>query len=550
MDREAIAAAKLEKGAEYKRIKAEATAEVASMPVYKTRAYLEGRGLPEGIIPPADFKAFDAETVRAKMGKKIGKLKDVMAETGGADPDEMAPYFGFKNGTEMLTALRDAPAESTALSKITKIEMTKRFPEYGPDPAWLEKRVLDKIQNEDAVAHALELNLRVAHTKANLPPPVRPVEVARGAARGKTLESVYADLHPGKYVRAEEAAMKAETEAYAAKDFPAAVEAARRRLFNRAMWAEAMAAQDSMDATEKLAKKFSSTDAMARLGKGDPSIRDAARVLLTGLGFMKPSAERMSSMSAYVDEIRNAGYPVSIDPVLLEYAIRPWDEVTFIESKAVRDALKNLAKLAAEMRQVKIEEETIQLDALEAKLRTSLEARGLLNRRGDTGAAPTGPQKLRAEVTKPATILTDLDGGKVGAFTKAWMVGAEKGQYEKERRQRMRIADMRALDKEHVPDGWRKTANTKFMWVDGHEYTGAQLFAVILNLGSKSNQDKLFRGYERAGRMGWEQDGVIARLHEIFPETGPKSVWAGPRRSTPLPSRRQTVGPSRAATTP
>jgi hypothetical protein len=526
MDREAINAAKLEKGAEYKRIKSEAATEVTSMPVYRARAYLEGRGLPEGLMPPAEFRTFDAAEVRGKMGRSLGDLKNMISETGGASPDEMAPYFGFRNGTEMLTALRDSPAESTAISRMTKVEMTKRFPEYGPDPAWLEKSVLSKLHNDDAVSHALELNLRVTHTKANLPPPVRPIEVARAAAVGRALESVYADLNPRKYIKAEEDAVKAETQAYAAKDFPAAVEAARRRIFNRAMWSEAMKARDSMDSTETLAKRFATTDAMAKLGKGDPAIRDAVRSLVTGLGFQKQSAERLQPMSVYVDMIREAGYPVSIDPVLLEYAVRPWDEVTYLESTAVRDALKNLSHLAAEMRQVKIGEESVRLDTLAETLRSNLEKSGYLNRRGDSGADPTKIQEWRAEVTKPATILVDLDGGKPGELTKAWMGDAEKGQYEKERRQRMRIDDMRALDKEHVPEGWRKIANTKFMWVDGHEYTGAQLFAVILNLGSKSNMDKLFRGYEKAGRPGWEQAAVIARLHEIFPETGPKSVWA------------------------
>jgi hypothetical protein len=422
--------------------------------------------------------------------------------------------------------LRDSPSDKTAVSRITKTEMTKRFPEYGPDPAWLEKKVLSEIHGADAVSRALELNLRVAHTKAGMPPPVRPIEVARLAAVEKTLNSTYKDLNPRKFIKAEEDAAAAEVKAYAAKDFPGAVEAARRRIFNRAMWDEAMKAQDSMDSIEARAKGYTNPLALGRLGKGDPAIRDAVKSMLTDLGMIEPSGERLQSTDAYVTMIRDAGYPVSIDPVLLEYGVRPWEQVTFLEAKAVKDALNNLAHLAKEMRQVAIEGQAKDLATLAGELRGNLEAAGILNRRGDTGADPTKMQKRRADATKPATILMDLDGGKIGPMTMAWIKSAADGQHEKERRARMRIKDMRELDAAHVPEGWRKTANTKFKWVDGHEYTGAQLFTVILNLGNAQNEGKMYKGYEKAGRMGWNREAVIARLHEIFPETGTKSVWA------------------------
>jgi hypothetical protein len=58
----------------------------------------------------------------------------------------------------------------------------------------------------------------------------------------------------------------------------------------------------------------------------------------------------------------------------------------------------------------------------------------------------------------------------------------------------------------------------KYQFADGREYTGAEVFAMLLNLGTASNRDKLVRGMERAGRTGWNEQSVIDFVHKVFPD--------------------------------
>lgn len=527
LDREAIAAFRKEKTAEYQRIGEEVEKSLDTHPVIALRSWLEGKGRTDGGMAPEILPGkFDKELVPAGLRSK---LKAFTAEVGGIDPEEVAPYFGFKNRTEMLEALASTPARSTLKSTMVKAEMTKLYPAYGPDKSWVEKAALEQLHGADAVSNALEVELRTIYKKANLAPPNSPALVARQSAKVAVAEMSRKEMRPSQWRLAETQALREQQKALAAKDFRTAADWTRRRLFSRAMWQEVQAAAEKVDSAERYAKRFTRDSMQGRLGRSSDMkldsgervgsvIRDSVKSLLEGVGLTERSeVSSENTFDAYVEKLESVGLPVSIDPVLRERPLKPWADLTYMEAMAVKDALKNLSTVANTANAIRLENQTVHLDAVAEKLVENLKNAKLLDRLGQKGEQSSVLRRLRAETTKPETIALDLDGGEPGIFHKLFIQSAEKGQFERDERFRQRRADLQEIGKKYRPDDWHKVTHQKFQFTDGREYTGAQVFAMLLNFGSESNREKLIRGMQRAGLTGWTEENVLRFIHETFP---------------------------------
>jgi hypothetical protein len=527
LDREAIAAFRKEKTAEYKRISEGVEKDLDSHPTIALRAWLAGEGRPGGgLVPEAPPAKFDKELVPRHLQ---GKLKAYIADIGGADPEEVAPYFGFKNRTEMLESLAATPARSTLKSVMVKAEMTKLYPAYGPDKGWVEKAALEQLHEADAVSNALELELRTIYRKAKLAPPNSPALVAQQAARGAVAQMSREEMRPAVWRDAETRNLREQQKALAAKDFKTAAEATRRRLYSRAMWQEVQKAASKLDAAEKFVKRYASDDAQGRLGRSSGAklptgervgsvVRDAVKALVEGVKLADASyASAEGTFDSYVTKLEEAGLPVSIDPVLRERPLRKWGELTYMEALSVQDAVKNLARVARDLNVIRLGEQAMDLDEIATQVEKNLQRTGLLNRLGQKGEQNSVLRHLRAETTKPETIVLDIDGGEPGIFHKLFVQSAEQGQFERDRRFRQRRADLQEIGKKYRPEDWYKLTHEKHQFLDGREYTGSQVFSMLLNFGSESNRDKLIRGMQKAGLNGWTEENVLRFIHEVFP---------------------------------
>lgn len=531
LDREAIAAFRREKTEEYRQIAEDVDKELDQNPVISLRAWLAGEGRTDGgLVPDLNGTKIDAALVPDRYKKRLG---DTLAMVGGVDPDEIAPFFGFRNKGDMFEALVSTPERSVMKAREVKAEMTKRYPAYGPDPLWVEETALERLHEADSISNALEIELRTLYRKASLLPPQSPALVAKQAAQGNVALMTRKEMRAGHWRTEETAALREQHKALAAKDFPAAAEATRKRLYARAMWQEIQTASKKIDSAEKYVKRYGESAVLARLGRSTDmmlpdntrlgsAIRDAAKILVEGVGIAPlTDLSRNGSFDALVTKLEDAGLPIVIDPILRERSIKPWADLTFMEAMSVRDALKNISAVAKGLDGIRVGQNQILLNDIADEVETSMEDAGLLDRLGQKGEKQSRVRKTRADIAKPETIAIDIDNGKLGAFHRAFIQTAEAGQFENERRKRQRRQDIRALGEKYAPKDWAKQVErTHVFEADGRTYTGGEVFAMLLNWGTESNREKLVKGMQKAGRA-WTNENVLAFIHEVFPDRAP-----------------------------
>jgi hypothetical protein len=539
LERQAIEALKHEKTAEFKRVSEAVEAKLDTHPAIAMREWFaSGKRIDGGlVIPELGGKKLDPEAVKA-LGLAAGvtpRLKDFIAPKGTEesltiDPAELAPYFGFKNATEMLTSLAGTPSRATLKSQMVKEEMTKLYPAYGPDPSWVEQSALEALHEEDAISNAIEVEMATTYRKAGLQPPVSPAQVARLAAKENVFEMTREELDARVYREAEARAHRAWQKAMAAKDFKLAAEETRKRLYARAMWLEVSTAAKRMDSARDYAERYTREPTQARLGKSSdqvlstgetlgPVLRDAAIALVANVGLTKRAPPQ--SFAALVSKIRGLGLPVLIDPNLESAAPRAWETLSYADALAVRDALKNISKIATALSTYMQGEKEMKLDDLATATEEGLAKIKLLGRLDRKGEENNTARKYRTAILGPEHILLDLDGGEIGQVHRMWMGSAEEGQYEAERRHITRRDDLRALSDKYRPKDWAKRMSQKHAFTegDGHEYTGREVFAMLQNFGTSSNRKKLVGGMQRAaGRTGWSEQAVLSFIHRVFPD--------------------------------
>jgi hypothetical protein len=531
IEHEAILAFRKEKTEIYAGISAAVEKELDTHPTLALRAWFkDGSRIDGGLsIPHLAGQKLDPEAVKALGGKGLKGLVGSAIDAKTIDPSELAPYFGFKTGSEMLDSLASTPSRATLKAQMVKEKMTARYPAYGVDKGWATRAALERLHDEDSISNAIELELRASRAKAGLPPLESPARVAVMAARENALEMTRKELDAPKYREAESRAHRAAMKAYAAKDFATAAEENRKRLYARAMWRAVTDAATRMDAAQDYVERFGDPSVLARLGRSSqmelvtgervgPMIRDAARSLSEMVGLAKKSPASDQPYEARAAKLIEIGLPVL--PFELG-ALGAWETLSYADALALRATLKNLSAVASTLNSIRVGEEETKLEEIAADVVAGLKEQGVFGRLGRKGEKKSSLRAYRTGITGPEMILLDLDGGKIGTAHRLWMGSAEKGQFESERRHILRRDDLNAIWKKHRPAGWAKLMGQTFRFSegDGAEYTGAEVFAMLLNWGSATNRMKLVEGMKRAaGRTGWSYDSALAFIHRVFPD--------------------------------
>jgi hypothetical protein len=531
LDRAAIAALKKEKTAEHARIGEEVDKELDLHPAIALRAWFgTGDRIDGGLVIPelAGRKLDKTAVVEMKLGPGVlPRVGEYATDAKGVDPEELAPYFGYANGPEMVLALANTPPRAKLRTQMVKERMTALYPAYG-DPAWVEKTALERLHDEDAIANAIELELAVIHKKLAQTPPKGLAAVAKMAAEQTVREMTREEQNVAQWRDAERRALKAQMEAWAAKKFEEAAEAGRQRLYARAMWAASNTAAKKMDAAKRYVQRFANPEVQGKLGRSSSQevngesvggiFRDAAKAVVEAVGFSPVSSASAATLDTHLAKLEAMGLPVSVDPALRLEPIPTWEELSYAQTMAVRSALENIAHLAKETNTLRLEDERLTLDAVADEIEKNLDGVKAKDRLGQKGEKENRFRAWRAQIAKPETIALDIDGGKPGIFHRIWFGSAEKGQFERDRRFRAHRAGLHEIAKTYRPKDWTKQVRAKHKFVDGLTYTGEEVFAMLLNLGSESNRDKLIRGMVRAGRTGWTLDNVTAFIHKVFPD--------------------------------
>jgi hypothetical protein len=184
-----------------KRIGAEVLDEAKQNPVYQAMKVLfTGKDFNDADMPikmdrGALVDAYGEDFVK-KLPKGFGRI---YAKEGGWHPDEVAEWFGFDSGDQLLKALTEAPR----LKDFVKGETEKRMKEIHGDlmtDGTITEKALEMIHNEKQ-GEILRAELKAINRKRNEVKPY--VDAAKGDAKERAREEKKQSEYQGRWMEAE-----------------------------------------------------------------------------------------------------------------------------------------------------------------------------------------------------------------------------------------------------------------------------------------------------------------------------------------------------------
>ena len=465
IQREAEKAYKAEKA----KVRDEVEGQIDGMPVYRAWEWMGNRRW-FGEADPTDMPdmRFDRDILVDRYGEGVlktlprGKFT-LYANEGGMDPDEIAGWFGFKSGDDLVKALEQATPRKDAIAAETERVMLERHGDVLKD-GQIEERAIEAVHN-DKRGQFLAAELKILKARAGDTSADMTMSQAREAARQTINKMQVRDaISSNRFLTAER---KAANEAVklarlverenlwsrqkrrdvqsavrggsldgtnAATDRANAstdryndaverlVEQKRRQLLNHMLYSESIAVAEEIEKAERFVSRLGRKSTRDNLA-GD--YLEAIDELLERYDFRKLSAkaeQRKGSLLNYVARMTAEGRENELsipETVLNDAKRRPYKRLSVDELRGVVDTLKNIEHTARLKQKLKDAKRERDLDAVVGDILAEFDA----NVKGDAPSrAKSGRGGVKAgfrsylNIVKTAdTILREIDGFKDGA---------------------------------------------------------------------------------------------------------------------------------------
>lgn len=535
--------------------------EVNSWRVYRAIEWMGNRrwlgdGQPEGM---PDVR-LSKDILVKRYGEGVLKTlprgqQTVYTVDGGVDPDDVAGWFGFSSGDEMIQAMESAPRRVEAI----EAETDKRMRELHGDPlndGSIEVMALDAVHTEKrgewiaaelkAVNEVAGLDLALTYKQARemarqtvarmrvrdamasnrylaaerkaadeaerlakmLGRNSAWMNAARRRIQSKAKAALREEASPDAVARQIDQANRS-TENYneIAERF---VQAKRRQLINHALYMESRRVAEEVEKAENFVRKLnkaSHREKIAGAGRRENAQIDylaAIDEILERYDFRRMSArqeERRASLVEFVEAMKAAGRESELaipDKVLRDSQRRPYKTLTVEELRGVVDSLKNLEHIA--LRWNKLIDEKRQRDFDEAKgtiISTILENKPTKDKQWvkDTGVKISlldGAKEYLASLQTATTILRGLDGDKdIGPVYEILKTPLDEAAYA----EREMLADaakkLEELYSLYSVDEQREMAVKRHYPELGGSFSKWNLIMMGLNMGNEGNLARL-----------------------------------------------------------
>lgn len=411
---------------------------IGRKPVYRVFEWLAngqwiGDDQPEN-LPDAAGLRLDRDMLiadyGAHMARSLPRGKHPMYAKGtGVSADDLAGWFGFSSGHQMLEELAAAPPYSRAVEKSTEARVAK---ELG-DPL-RDGTVADKAQaalHNDKRGKLLEAELRALESNRTSKEGRAPTLKAIRAAAREQIKTTRARtaMRVNTYRLAAERAGTRAQRALAGGRFDEAYDEKRKQLFQHALYMEAREAEEMVGKLERLAKQLQRKTSRENVSPGYLAAIDE---ILTRYDFRKSvtakAEQNRGALADYLQKLEEQGrsHQIAIPAsVLKEVQRRPYRTMTVQELEDVYTSLRNLRHLGRAEQKLIDAEEQRQLDEVVDQL---LEV-GEQNTRSDGRPKRTGETKMDRLIASgkqildlvlnAETLLRSLDGWKRGAWYEA-----------------------------------------------------------------------------------------------------------------------------------
>lgn len=411
-----------EAAAQRKAVRDEVTAEVNAQPVYRAMEFLkygrvesDGEQIQVEVTKAAKLNITEVQAMypEGELGtgadwRSLGYGKYGMLSDAGLHPDTVAEMFGFRSGRQLVTALLEAESKADLIKGLTDQRMLERYGDIA-SPQAMQEAANEALANE-ARARLVATEL-AALTKATGKPGLIS-RAARQAAEQMVAAKPVRNLRPDLAAASAARARKAAEAAMAKGDTASAAAAKRTEILQIQLErVQRKARQDHDKALRDFKKIFKGTNEKIAKSR-DIGMVNAARGVLARYGLAPKTSA--ANAQAYAELLANYGGAMSADiNSILQGLPLPADfrDLTVEQFRGVRDVVNGLYYLARRSRQVEIDGQKLEIDAVADELvaATTARAGGVVPPLPGYAGTPTERDKWLAGLHSAKAALTRVE---------------------------------------------------------------------------------------------------------------------------------------------
>ena len=408
--------------AQRKAVRDEVTAEVNAMPIYRAMEFLkygkiesDGQEIQIEITKAAKLNITDLQTMypEGELGtgadwRKLGYGKYGMLSDAGLHPDNVAEIFGFRSGRLLVKDLLNAEPKTSVIEGMTDQRMLERHGDIASPEAMME--AANEALANDARARMVATELKaVSKATGSVSMLVR---AARQAAEQMIAAKPVRNLRPDLAAASAARARKAAEAAMAKGDTAAAAAAKRTEILQVQLERAQRAAQKEHDkALAGFKKIFKGTN--EKLAKSrDLSMVNAARAVLARYGLAPNTGA--ANAQAYMELLANYDGAMSADIRSILQGLPPsidFRDMTVEQFRGMRDVVNGLYYLSRRTRQMEIDGQKVEIDAVADELVATVVDRegGEIPALPGYASTPTGLDKWKASISSAKAALTRVE---------------------------------------------------------------------------------------------------------------------------------------------
>lgn len=408
--------------AQRKAVRDEVTAEVNEQPIYKAMEFLkygkvesDGQEIQIEITKAAKLNITELATMYPEGElatgvdwKKLGYGKYGMLSDAGLHPDTVAEMFGFRSGRLLVKELLNAEPKTSVIDGMTDQRMLERHGDISSPEALME--AANEALANDARARLVATELK-AVTKATGSTSML-VRAARQAAEQMVASKPVRNLRPDLASASAARARKAADAAMSKGDTAAAAAAKRTEILQVQLERVQRKAQQEHDKALAAFKKiFKGTNEKIAKSR-DLAMVNAARAVLSRYGLAPNTGA--ANAQAYMALLADYDGALSADIKSILQGLPPatdFRDLTVEQFRGMRDVVNGLYYLSRRTRQMEIDGQKVEIDAVADELVAAVTARegGEIPPLPGFNGTPTAKDKWKASITSAKAALTRVE---------------------------------------------------------------------------------------------------------------------------------------------
>lgn len=440
-------------------------------------------------------------------------------EAGGWHPDDIAPWFGFSSGDELIQALKGLKPRAVAIEENIERRLEDQYGDPLKDGTVAEAAAL--AGHIEAQSKRIEIELAAIQRATG--GRVTPVGRAARAYAERQVQHMTVKQIRGfdTFLAGERRAARNAMEATQKKKFDDAALWKSRQLISFHLYRLARDASEEMDVAQRYFQKFDRDTIRAKI---HAPLLDQIDQALEGIDLRaKPriSAKKRQSFLNWYNEMVAEGltHQLAVDPdFLAEVQNKPFNALTLEEARGIRDAVRNFEHIGRRWREVLGERDARLLDESVAAMAASMAevkpfeiANPADHSAGIVESIDRKRQAAHAHLSRVEPVARAMDRNKDnGPVWNALFRPLTEARDREEVRQQQAQADIERLFSVYTAE------ERADMWVKrkyypqvpnrdgsrmGRNFTKQEILALALNTGNEYNLAALLEGESKNSGM-------------------------------------------------